>query len=353
MSNAANGRDLDARKQTILRAVIVEYVQGAEPIASDTLAQKYELGVKSATIRNELAEITELGYMEQPHTSAGRIPSDLGYRYFVDRLIVERDPGAEAKQTVQSVTSDGEALQEVLRDTTRALSRLTHLLAAAATFRDPSLTIRSAVISAIGPKQALVVLVLSNGDVVNRMVECPPGLSLEDLGMANSALNAAVANKPLRQVSRLRTPTESGSHGADALLANLWPLLKAWIKERSRVELITSGEEFLFSQPEFHRDLNQLITLVDELKDGDVLVESLTGPLAVPQKVTIGKEHRHERMHALSVVRQSFYVGQTEAGMIAIVGPTRMAYEEGIPLVTYTARALTASLTKYLADEVL
>src|ERR1700733_12209918 len=109
--------ELDPRKQTILQALVLEYVDAAEPVGSELLVHKYQLGVKSATVRNELAEMSELGYLEQPHTSAGRIPSDRGYRYYVDRLLLERDVEESAKQKVRTVTTEGEALQSLLTDT--------------------------------------------------------------------------------------------------------------------------------------------------------------------------------------------------------------------------------------------
>src|SRR5271154_726954 len=114
--------ELDPRKQTILQAIVIEYVAGAEPVASEQIVQKYELGVKSATVRNEMAELSELGLLEQPHTSAGRIPSDLGYRYYVDRLIVTHDPSQSERATMKDATSDGDVLLAMLRDTVRALS---------------------------------------------------------------------------------------------------------------------------------------------------------------------------------------------------------------------------------------
>src|SRR5690349_8648351 len=171
--------ELAPRQQVILRAIVLEYVSGAEPIASELLTSKYDLGVKSATVRNEMAELSEQGYLEQPHTSAGRVPSDQGYRYFVDNLIRPRDPEADAKGRVKGATEEGEVLRSLLSETTKALSRATHLLSAATTIRDGAVTVRSALVSAMGPQTALLVLPLSNGDVQNRMLECPPGLTLE------------------------------------------------------------------------------------------------------------------------------------------------------------------------------
>lgn len=339
-------QDLDPRKQALLKAIIVEYVGAAEPVASEMLVQKYSLGVKSATVRNEMAEMSEMGLLEQPHTSAGRIPSDRGYRYYVDRLMVESEPGQADRQKLVSAAEDGEALQELLRDTTRALSRITHQLSAAAIVGNRSLTIRSTIISALGPHQALLVIVLSNGHVENRLIECPPGLTLDEVGRANEALTASIAGKPLRAALRGKAPN-TAKPVADKLLADVWSSLRAIARELTRGTVITEGEEFIFGQPEFQRDVAALTSVLEHLKDTDVLYDAVAGGGDQAQAVSIGRENRHEHLHSMSLVRQSFFVGTTEAGWIAIVGPTRMAYEHGIPLVGFTARALSHSLTRF------
>lgn len=338
--------ELDRRKGTILRAVVVEYVTGAEPVGSSLLTSKYPLGVKGATVRNELAELTEMGFIEQPHTSAGRVPSDLGYRYFVDNLILLSEPETSERDQLREVTDDGEALQTMLHGAIRALSRVTHLLTAAAVLREANVVVRHAVVSAMGPQQALLVLVLGNGHMENRLVECPPGLTLDDIGVANEALGKALAGKPLRSILKSRAPTVGGPT-PQRFVTTLWSLLRSIARERSRGTLATEGEEFLLAQPEFQRDAPSLALLLDQLKNSDILFETLSDA-DHPQGVTIGREHRHEQLHRLSVVRQTVYVGDTEAGTIAIVGPTRMRYESSIPLVNYTAQALSESLTKFL-----
>lgn len=338
--------ELDPRKQSILQAIVLEYVTAAEPVASEVLVQKYSLGVKSATVRNEMAEMSELGFLEQPHTSAGRIPSDLGYRYYVDRLIIQRSPDETQRQRVKAATSDGEALQTLLRDTVRALSRVTHLLGVATTVRDTSVTIRTAVFSALGPVQALLVLVLSNGHVENKMVECPSGLTLEDIGKANEALTATFGGKALRNLSKLKPSSSLGNPAVDKLMVVLTSTIRAIARDLTRGTLVTEGEEFIFAQPEFQRDAGAWAELINELTDSDILYEAVT-PGESARPVTIGREHRDARMRRLSVVRHSFFVGENEAGVIALVGPTRMRYDASIPLVTYTARALSESLTKF------
>jgi len=237
-------------------------------------------------------------------------------------------------------------LQALLRDTAKALSRFTQLLTAATTSRDQNVIVRNAIISALGPTQALLVLVLGNGQVENRMIECPAGLTLEDIGRANELLTSAAVGRSLKVLGKQKAPSGVGTGVIDKLMATIWTNLRGIVRDLTRGILITEGAEYMFAQPEFQRDTAALAMLLDELVESDVLYDTLT-PAEGPQKVTIGKEHRHEEMHRLSVVRHSFFVGDNEAGVIALVGPTRMRYETSIPLVNYTARALSESLTRF------
>ncbi|HLK16851.1 MAG TPA: heat-inducible transcriptional repressor HrcA, partial [Fimbriimonadaceae bacterium] len=337
--------ELDPRKETILRAIIIEYVGTAEPIGSEALLQRYELGVRSATIRNEMAEMSDLGYLEQPHTSAGRIPSDMGYRYYVDRLLEDRRVGETARQQVKQIASEGDALQELLRDTARILSRITRLLTVATTIRDHQVTVRNAVISALGPQQALLVLVLSNGHVENRMLECPTGLTLQDVGAANEFLVSTVAGRTLRGLARVKSPASGTSVASDKLLGLLCGTIRQACRDLTRGKVVTEGEEYMFGQPEFRGNASVLSELLERLSQTDFLYDALSAD--APQTVTIGRENK-EPLHQFSVVRRSFFVGPEEAGVLAVIGPTRMNYDESIPLVNFTAEVLSGGLTRYL-----
>ena len=250
------------------------------------------------------------------------------------------------KQQVRGAADDGEALQAVLQDTSRALSRLTHLLTVATTFNDPGLSVRNAIVSALGPNQAMLLLILSNGHVANRMIECPPGLTLDDVGLANEQLASAAVGKTLRLLTKAKAPS-AGSLVIDMMLATIWTHMRSMAREHTRGKLITEGQEFMFGQPEFQRDVTSLVDFLATLTESEDLHEALTTPSEGVQTVTIGREHRHQRLHRFSVVRHSFFVGPTEAGVISLVGPTRMRYDTSIPLVTYTAQALTESLTRF------
>lgn len=342
--------DLDPRKQTILRAVIFEYVAAAEPVGSELIVQKHPLGVRSATVRNELAEMSEMGYLEQPHTSAGRIPSDLGYRYFVDRLIVGQEVDAASKQKLKGAAEEGDVLQSLLHETTRLLSRLTRLLSAAVIVRDRGLSVRSAIVSAIGPHQALFVMMLSNGQAETRLVECPAGLTLQDVGQVNELLAKLVSGKTLKSLTRMKAQANAANPSQEKLLGLVWHAIRSVAKEQTKGVVLTEGEEFMIAQPEFRRDVKLLAEVLDSIGDSDALYDAIQGPGESGPMVTIGRENKSDLMRPLSIVRQSFYVGENEAGIIAIIGPTRMQYETSIPLLNYTAQALTESLTRFLGS---
>lgn len=341
---------LDPRKRSILRAVILEYIVNAEPVGSEALTTKYDLGVRSATVRNELAEMADLGFLEQPHTSAGRIPSDQGYRFFVNHLLELEKPSADVTAPVRTAAEEGDVLHEMLRETTRLLSRLTHLLSAATTINEAQLRVRHAVVTALGPESALLVLVLTNGHVENRLLECPPGLGLEDIGRVNERLRETVEGKTLRSLVRAKSPGLVPGGVAEKLLGNAMSVLRLAARDLTKGVVITEGEEFMFAQPEFQRDARALLELIEGITDEDVLtsIHALPDEPGVPQGVSIGREHRNERLRSFSVVRRTFYVGDEEAGTLALIGPTRMSYQSSIPLLDFTAEAVSSTLTRLL-----
>jgi heat-inducible transcriptional repressor len=181
-------------------------------------------------------------------------------------------------------------------------------------------------------------MVLSNGHVENRMIDCPVGLTLQDVGRANELLQSAVNGQKLISVARSKAPS-GGGVAVDKLVGILWGHFKNMARDLTRGVVITEGEEFMFAQPEFHRDTGALAELLKDLSDSDLLYEAVS-PDAAGGAVTIGRENRAHRMQQFSVVREKFHIGENEAGSIALVGPTRMRYDRGIPLVSFTAQAL-------------
>jgi heat-inducible transcriptional repressor len=174
-------------------------------------------------------------------------------------------------------------------------------------------------------------------------LECPKNLTLEDLGATNEALTIQVVGKDLKSLARSK-PLAAENPVREKLLSLVWTQLRTIAKQLTRGKLITEGEEFLFSKPEFQRDAGALSELFRQLDETDVLYDAVSPKADV---VTIGKENRSEQLHRFSVVRKGYYIGSNEVGVVAIVGPTRMDYDGSIPLVNFTADALSRSLTRF------
>ncbi|MBL8047228.1 MAG: heat-inducible transcription repressor HrcA [Chthonomonas sp.] len=330
--------ELSPRKKMILGAVVVEYIDSTEPVASETVLNKYNLNVSSATVRNEFADLSELGYLAKPHTSAGRIPSDRGYRYFVDFMRQPQDVGADDHAKMRKVTRDGDVLQTVLRDTIRLLSRSTMLLSGATISRNTKIKVRHAVISALGPGSALLVLMLSNGHVENRMVELPAGTTLEQIGECNHLVSELVSGKTLREVMALK----SAAPGVGPL-ATVLSQIRTIAKDLTKGALLTEGSEFLMGQPELQRDERLFPLLVQALQDDEGFYQQL-GDSA--HEVTIGSENADQRLQPFTIIRRSFFVGDDEAGTVAVVGPTRLNYNRNLSYVEFTARAISDMLNR-------
>lgn len=341
---------LDSRKQMILKVVIEEYVADAEPIASESIAKKYAFGVKSATIRNELAEMSEMGLLEQPHTSAGRVPSDLGYRYFVDHLVEPKKPSRQTVESISAATGEPQAIQLLLMDTTRTLSQLSQLLTIAYLVRDLSLTIKHAALAPLSSTSAMMVIVLTNGEVVNKLVPIPAALKPEELGQLNDQLAQEVAGKKVGAVPRLRLSTTKVQPHLQPVISTIQTLLKSSSKELNKKESFMAGEEYLLAQPEFRQRVDALLQLLEIFQDPEGIAGDLTNQI---QQVTvsIGKEHSNEALTELSIVRRAFYAGENEAGTIAIVGPRRMSYREAMTMINLTAKSLTESINRILGIE--
>ena len=242
-------RQLDDRKERVLEAVVIEYILDAEPISSDLIANKYHLGVRAATIRNELAEMEELGYLDQPHTSAGRIPSDKGYRYYVDSLMNCSPVSRSSKNKVKHLTEEGDVLISLVQETTKLVSKMTSLMSCAIIFQHTDIYLKNLILHSLGQQRVLLNLVLSNGHVENRFIEVPIGLTAKDLQKINQIFSKELEDHTLLYILQW---TESSAHidlfkpEMHSFQSTLRVSLTHIIKELMKGHLFTEGEELDF-----------------------------------------------------------------------------------------------------------
>lgn len=351
MDNAQSNADssLDDRKRRILGAIVSDYVSTAEPVGSHVLVQRYELGIRAATVRNEMAEMSERGYLRQPHTSAGRVPSDLGYRYYVRHLMVaEPLTPQEVSASEGTVTADAGEVEKLLRRTCGLLAQLTQLPAVATAPETSETRVVRLFVSPVSAEQVLLVLVLSNGRTENRIVN---GIGIDGISAVrlSDALNECHAQTELAALALVDAPQ---SFPPTELLSAtlLWRRLIAEFARiarsiESEIPVIVEGTPAALRQPEF-RDVQRLGQFLDLLERRSALLDLLTTSIADPTRIRIGTEIGHPDLSDIAVVAAPYYAGMRTGGTLAVLGPTRMNYARATSAVRFLADTLGKTLQR-------
>ena len=338
--------ELDKRKAYILATVVYEYIATAEPVGSNTLTQKYNLGVSSATIRNEMAELEALGYLDQPHTSAGRVPSDAGYRTYVDQLMTpERLPMPERRRIQDELREASRELDDVIETTTRLLGRLSNNLAFVVTPPAEAHAFRHVQMIWLSSRTGVAVVMTSMGSAAQSMFELQHDVTPDDLTRLSNALNARLGGKLLREISDadIAASVSEIGLGEDVRLAVVAALRGARSSETPTIS--AAGAQNLLDQPEFHdlRKLRSILSIVEEQKSlYDLVADSMGKEQA---SVKIGHELGSDDIMECSVVTVPYRFGEHAIGMLAILGPRRMPYGRLMALASGTAETLSERLT--------
>lgn len=337
---------LDGRKAAILTAIVREYVNHAEPVSSKRVVQTTALGVSSATIRNEMAALEDAGYIAQPHTSAGRVPTDKGYRYFVDTLD-ELHPVEEPQRlAVQGFLSQARDLEDLLRRSTRVLAQLTRyasLVLAPALDRS---RLKLVELVALGPQLVMLLLIADTGRVEKRILELDDPASEVDVQRVRTIVNETAVGLRMAEVpAAVSGLVDAAPSDLRALLSQLSEAVSHDLVRPSVERVFVGGQAALAGQPGFEGgELHQLFELLEEQATlGQVLAESaeLDRPL-----VRIGEENEPvEGLRVASIVATGY--GDEAPGSLGVLGPTRMDYPSVLAAVKAVADHLQASLTSF------
>ena len=350
MSSGADGREalpeLDKRKAYILATVVYEYVATAEPVASQTLTQKYNLGVSSATVRNEMSELEAGGYLVQPHTSAGRIPSDAGYRLYVDQLMQpERLEAGDRRRIREELRDASRELDEIIENTTRLLGRLSKNLAFATRPESNTTTFRHIQLIWLASKTGVAIVVTSLGVSAQSLFELQNDVTPDDLTRLSNALNATFGNRVLGDISEPEVAQVTGALGFQDDLAQALIAALRSVRSGEQPMLTAAGAQNLLDQPEFHdlRKLRSILRIVEEQKTlYDLVADSINADAA---SVKIGHELGVEEMTDFSIVTVPYRFGEHAIGMLSILGPRRMPYARLMALASGTAETLSERLS--------
>lgn len=331
---------LDSRKQSILKAVVTDYVRTAEPVGSRALVDRYHFGVRSATIRNEMAELSEMGYLRQPHTSAGRIPSDLGYRFYVDRLMDQAAISSDEAATVRNSLMRRAEMDFILHETCRILSGLARYtsLATHPTVKDA--VVRHIALTSIGQRKFLAVLVLDDGGVIHEIFELSHGSGKIDPVRATNFLAQRLVGKTLSSLNADNSELSNEALGMEELLSKVREFVKRELEAAEETDVHLEGTSYIMQQPEF-QDVSRLETVLSALEERRALYKLFSSVYLGPGvTVIIGAENPVDAMHECSFVGAKYRIGDRVAGTIGVVGPTRMDYRRAVAAVEFMARNL-------------
>lgn len=338
--------ELGDRRKKILAAVVNDYVKTAEPVGSQTLVRRYDFGVRPATIRHELAAMSELGYLRQPHTSAGRVPSDLGYRYYVDELMPS--PSLEpldAGLANRAVSREAE-IEDILQESCRMLSTLTKHTSMATPPRSGTICIKHVAVSPISKHKALFVTILSTGKVEHRVLELEKPLIPADAVAFGNFLNARFEDFEvggLTAAAGAELPPEMRK--LSWLYGRAVFILRQALASSSDDEVYMEGTANLLRQPEFvqHDNMASVLNVLEHRRAlYQILSSSLLGKGVT---VIIGSENKFDEMRECSFVSASYSIGDRTCGSIGVVGPTRMDYRRAMAAVRFMASNLSGILT--------
>ncbi|MFC9507002.1 MULTISPECIES: heat-inducible transcriptional repressor HrcA [unclassified Streptomyces] len=328
---------LSERRLQVLRAIVQDYVGTEEPVGSKALTERHSLGVSPATVRNDMAALEDEGYIAQPHTSAGRIPTDKGYRLFVDKLAGVKPMTAPERRAIQNFLEGAVDLDDVVARTVRLLAQLTRQVAVV---QYPSLTrstVRHVELLALAPARLMLVLITDTGRVEQRVVDCVAPFGEASLADLRARLNSRVANRRFADVpSLVEDLPEAFEHEDRGTVSTVLSTLLETLVEENEERLMIGGTANL---TRFGHDFPLVIRPVLEALEEQVVLLKLLGEAKDPGvTVRIGHENAHEGLNSTSVVSVGYGSGGEAVAKLGVVGPTRMDYPGTMGAVRAVAR---------------
>ena len=342
--------ELSERKKQILKAIIGDYIRTAEPVGSKTLTEGHSLPFSSATIRNEMSELEEMGYLEKPHTSAGRIPSPQGYRLYVDELMGQPpDTGEDDKGIEQMMHTKVRELDRLIQEAGRIISSLTNYASVAVTPTMTQISIRQFEIIPVDKMNFVIVVVTDSGTVKNKMVRTMTDVTRDEAELLTYVLNQTLTGLPLSHITAERFDIVRRAAGLSALLAPVAEYIAELIEELSDQEVFLEGASKMLRFPEY-RDTHKAQALLDYMEDDRKHLIPATRKIDGIQ-FFIGPENGENPLSETSAIYAKYDIGKIGQGVIGIVGPTRMDYAKLSAQLSRFAKGLNRLIAENFLDE--
>ncbi len=342
---------LDARKLRILQAVIDDYILTASPVGSRTISKRSDIGLSSATIRNEMSDLEELGYLEQPHTSAGRVPSDKAYRLYVDNIMRRAKLSDEEQRQIRKYYSKKiDDVEEIIKQTAWVLSSITNYTSIVLPPQMASVRLKYIHLVPIGEGKALAIIVSDAGITRESIIRIPLGVSQSELERLSKLLTARFSDCTLDSVTddKLNELANEMGEQRSFLDAVVHSLSENIDGHKKGVEL--AGATNILNFPEYS-DMEKARSLLSVMENKDLLYKMLTEAMKVEFSVTIGGENAEDSIKDCSVVTATYRLGDGATGSFGVIGPTRMDYSKVIAMLSYVGKSMSEVLTNMFEEE--
>ena len=338
---------LNERKKKILQIIIEDYISSAEPVGSRTIARKYDLGLSPATIRNEMSDLELLGYLEQPHTSAGRIPSAQAYRFYVDALI---EPGTLTDNDMALIVGwyneRRRNIDDIFQSTAKILSRMTQNVSMVLTNQQTIANFCYLKFLPLDSQHAILCIVADDGSIDTNVVDIPLGMSSEEMDYLAGKMSKLLEDRNLSDISVEILQNVHTDVVEDKLIfSSLLQAVRKMTGRRQEQKVFLGGTKQLLNQPEF-RDVERVRNLLGILEEEKVLKDLLQGGEDSGLKVTIGSENKFTGIQDCSMVQATYRLNGQIVGTMAVLGPTRMEYGKVISVMDYLHKYLKTILDK-------
>lgn len=332
---------LNDRKRKILQLIIEDYISTAEPVGSRTIARKYDLGLSPATIRNEMSDLELLGYLEQPHTSAGRVPSAQAYRFYVDSLVAPGTLTDNDRALINSwFTERRRSIDEIFQSTAKILSRMTQNVSMVLANRNEVAVFRYMKFLPLDSEHAILCIVTDDGKVDNCVVQIPLGMRPEEMDYLAGRVSSLLEGRELGEISdELLSAIHTDVAEDKLLFTSLVQSLKRMHKRQQEQRVFLGGTKQLLNQPEF-RDVERVKSLLGLLEEERVVRDLLEAGEDSGLKITIGSENKFTGIQDCSMVQATYRLNGKIVGTMAVLGPTRMEYGKVISVMDYLHKYL-------------
>jgi heat-inducible transcriptional repressor len=340
---------LSDRQRLILRAIVDDYVQSAEPVGSRTISKREDVSFSPATIRNEMSDLEDMGFLEQPHTSAGRIPSQKGYRFYVDHLM---EPHVFSQKDLtflkDLLASRATEMEKAVQQTATLLSQMSNYTSILLGPQMPKETLRHLQLVPLSDYAVVMILVTSTGQVVNRTLTLPEGISSSDIEKLVNLLNYRLKGIPLSDLKariRLELIRELQSHMEK--FENIVTLIDQMFAAETEERLFFGGTTKILNQPEF-KDVDKARDLLELFEKDHLLLQLLNVAGEDGIQIRIGQENGLDAVHHCSIITASYSLDGLHLGTVGIIGPTRMEYRKVIGLLNHVTIQLPSVFRHWL-----